>query len=108
MSLGADEFVDYRKQPFEVAAQGVDAVFDTVGDDTFERSFGVVKSGGQLISIVTRLTPEHEAKAKQQGIHAEFTAVTPSGTDMAVLAQMVEAGQLKPHVSQTFPLEAVA
>src|SRR5437764_13002 len=37
--LGADEVIDYRARPFEdVAAGGVDVVFDTVGGDTLARS----------------------------------------------------------------------
>ena len=45
-SLGADEFVDYTKQPFEEVVQDVDVVFDTVGSDTLERAFQTLKKGG--------------------------------------------------------------
>jgi len=46
LSLGADEVIDYRVRPFEQQVSGVDAVFDTVGGDTFVRSFEVVRPGG--------------------------------------------------------------
>ena len=52
LGLGADEFINYHEQRFEDAVKDVDAVFDTVGGETLERSYGVVKKGGWLVSIV--------------------------------------------------------
>lgn len=37
--LGAAEFVDYTRQPFEEVVKDVDIVFDTIGGDTLERAF---------------------------------------------------------------------
>lgn len=48
-SLGADEVIDYRARPFEEQVSGVDAVFDTVGGETFTRSFGVVKPSVRFV-----------------------------------------------------------
>ena len=50
--LGADEFVDYTRQPFEEAVKDVDVVFDTVGGDTFARAFQTLKKGGFLVTSV--------------------------------------------------------
>ena len=47
LGLGADQFVDYHARPFEAQVSNVDAVLDTVGGDTFTRSFGVVKKGSR-------------------------------------------------------------
>src|SRR5438270_432974 len=44
--LGADEVLDYRATRFEDAVRDVDVVFDTVGDETLERSWGVLRPGG--------------------------------------------------------------
>ncbi|MDQ1199223.1 NADP-dependent oxidoreductase [Agrobacterium sp. SORGH_AS 787] len=41
--LGADEFIDYRQQRFEDVAHDMDAVFDTVGGETFDRAFLTLK-----------------------------------------------------------------
>src|SRR4029450_3035532 len=41
--LGADDVIDYRVERFEERAQGVDAVFDTVGGDTPRGGGGGVK-----------------------------------------------------------------
>ena len=37
--LGADEAIDYKIQPFEDLLQNYDAVFDTVGGETYRKSF---------------------------------------------------------------------
>ena len=108
LGLGADEFINYHEQRFEDVVKNVDAVFDTVGGDTFTRSFGVVKPGGWVIGIVTQMTDELTEQAEQAGINAAWTSVHPSKHDLEQLNTVVEAGQLKPHVSQTFLLEQVA
>ena len=108
LGLGADTFVDYRTQPFETQVSNFDAVLDTVGGDTFVRSFGVVRRGGWVVSIVTKPTDEHLALAEQLGIHVAWIWVVPSRPQLEYLTSLLEAGQLRPHVSQVFALEQVA
>lgn len=108
LGLGADEVIDYRARPFEQQVSGVDAVFDTVGGDTFTRSFGVVKPGGWVVSIVTRMSDELSAQAQQAGVKADWVWVVPSRSQLDEISALVSAGRLKPHISQTFPLEQVA
>jgi NADPH:quinone reductase-like Zn-dependent oxidoreductase len=50
--LGATEVIDYTTTRFEEVVQRVDVVFDTVGGDTLQRSWQVVKPGGVLVSVV--------------------------------------------------------
>jgi NADPH-dependent curcumin reductase CurA len=50
---GADEVIDYRATRFEEVVRDIDAVFDTVGGETLTRSWGVLKSGGVLVTIAT-------------------------------------------------------
>jgi NADPH:quinone reductase-like Zn-dependent oxidoreductase len=49
--LGADEVIDYRAERFEDVVRDVDVVFDTVGGETLERSWGVLKPGGRLVTV---------------------------------------------------------
>src|SRR5215813_796336 len=49
--LGADEALDYKASRFETKVHDVDVVFDAVGGDTLERSWGVLKPGGRMITI---------------------------------------------------------
>src|SRR5436190_1002753 len=62
--LGVDEFIDYRTQRFEDVVRDADAVFDTVGGETQERSWKVLKKGGVLVSIVQ---PPSEQSAAAHG-----------------------------------------
>src|SRR6266513_4125523 len=52
--LGADVAIDYTKTKFEDVARDVDVVLDSVGEDTLARSYGVVKRGGFIVSLVAR------------------------------------------------------
>src|SRR5438105_5331208 len=55
--LGADVAIDYTKTRFEDAAKDVDSVLDPVGKETLARSYGVVKKGGIVMSLVARPDP---------------------------------------------------
>jgi len=101
-SLGADQVIDYKKDPFEQRLKDFDAVFDTVGGDTTNKSFKVLKKGGTLVSMIGR--PD-AALAEQQGVTAigQFTKVTTDG--LRRLAQLVDGGKVKIRVAQVFPIE---
>ena len=103
-ALGADEFVDYKTERFEDTAKDVDVVFDTVGGETQERSFAVLKKGGTLVSLVS---PPSEEMAKAAGVKAGMMGVQPNGKRLAEVAHMFEEGQLMTLVENTFPLEDV-
>jgi alcohol dehydrogenase len=47
-ALGADTVVDYKSQKFEEVLRDLDAILDTVGGDTYTRSFKPLKKGGRL------------------------------------------------------------
>jgi NADPH:quinone reductase-like Zn-dependent oxidoreductase len=49
--LGADQVIDYRATRFEDAVPDLDVVFDTVGGETLERSWGVLRAGGRLVTV---------------------------------------------------------
>src|SRR6059036_180790 len=53
--LGADVVIDYTKQKFEDVAKDVDVVLDSVGKDTLTRSYGVVRKGGFIVTLVARI-----------------------------------------------------
>jgi NADPH:quinone reductase-like Zn-dependent oxidoreductase len=86
-SLGADTVIDYKAQKFEEVVHDFDAVFDTVGGDTYVRSFKVLKKGGRLVSMLVQ--PRHDLM-KEFGVEAfwQFTQVTTER--LTKLAELVE------------------
>ncbi len=103
-ALGANEFVDYKSERFEDTAKDMDVVFDTVGGETQQRSFAVLKKGGILVSLVS---PPPEELAKAAGVRATMMGVQPNGKRLSEIAHMFEEGQLMTLVENTFPLENV-
>ena len=49
--LGADEVIDYTAVRFEDVLRDLDVVFDTVGGEVTDRSWGVLRPGGMLVVI---------------------------------------------------------
>jgi NADPH:quinone reductase-like Zn-dependent oxidoreductase len=105
LGLGADQFVDYTAQPFEQVVRDVDAVLDTVGGDTLERSYGVLKPGGIVVSLVE---PPDESELRRRGVRGEAILVAPSGKMLEVVARELAAGRLRVEIEQVFPLAAAA
>ncbi|GAA1231398.1 NADP-dependent oxidoreductase [Kitasatospora nipponensis] len=101
--LGADQVVEYRKEKFDEVVDSVDVVLDTVGGETQARSFGLLKQGGALVSIV--MVPDIEAQRERWGVSVSAFFMHPDGAQLAQLARLVEAGELKPVVQQVFPLD---
>ncbi|MFI9187606.1 NADP-dependent oxidoreductase [Streptomyces goshikiensis] len=101
--LGADRVIDYRTEKFEEVVSDVDVVLDTIGGETQERSFGVLKSGGTLVSIVA--ISDAEAKKARWNVEARSFFMRPQGEQLSHLAGLVESGQLRPIVETIFPLD---
>ena len=104
--LGADVAIDYNKQKFEEIAKDVDCVLDPVGQDTLARSYAVLKKGGIILALVGQPDPE---ELKKHEIRAAGIWVKPNPKDLSEIAQLIDAGKIKPIVSQIRPLsEAIA
>ncbi len=104
--LGADVAVDYTKTKFEDVAKDVDAVLDPVGKETLARSYGVVKKGGIVMSLVA--LPDKD-ELQKRSIRGAAISVHPDAEDLAEIAQLIDTGKIKPIVTQVLPLsEAVA
>src|SRR5439155_141105 len=87
-------------------AEYVDAVLDSVGRETLARSYGVVKKGGTVLDLVGRPDP---VELEKHGIRGAAIWVRPDAKDLAEIAQLIDAGKIKPVVTQVLPLsEAIA
>jgi NADPH:quinone reductase-like Zn-dependent oxidoreductase len=105
LELGADVVVDYNTEKFEDHAKDVDVVFDLVGGETQTRSFATLKAGGILVSVTD--TPSEELAAKH-GVRSAFLFVQPDAKALTEIAKLFDAGTLKTHVSERFPLAEAA
>jgi len=99
--LGADQVVDYDTERFEDAVQPVDVVLDTIGGDTQERSWQVLKPGGILVSVVS---PPLAATAAVHGVRQAFVFTQPNAGQLAELARLADAEKLKAIVETVLPL----
>ena len=97
-SIGADVVIDYRKNDFvsmlkDLRPNGVDVVYDLVGGDVQDKSFGVVKEGGTLVSIVG--APSDDLRQQNHLGKVGFVFVEPNGAQLAELARLFDQDVLK-------------
>jgi NADPH:quinone reductase-like Zn-dependent oxidoreductase len=102
---GANQVIEYAAGPFEKSVHGVDAVLDTVGGDVQQRSFGVLKPGGVLVAITQ---PPSEEEAAKRGVKASMLATEVSSAGLRKVAQLADAGEIKPYVGKVYQLSEVA
>jgi NADPH:quinone reductase-like Zn-dependent oxidoreductase len=80
----------------------VDVVFDTVGGDTLQCSWQVVKPGGVLVSVVSPRPSADVAK----GHDARFAwfIVEPNREQLIQIGTLIDAGQIRPIIETVLPL----
>lgn len=101
-SLGADEVIDYQTQHFEELLKNIDSVFDTVGGETADKSFQVLKKGGIFVSMLG--APNAEL-TQQYGVTAIGQNTNTNIEHLNRLADLIDSGEIKVHVDKVFPLE---
>ena len=99
--LRVDDAIDYTKQKFEDFARDVDVVLDTIGGETQERSWSVLKRGGNLVSLVQ---PPSEKKAEELGVRATMLGAQPNGAQLEEIAKIIDSGRLVPVIDRILPL----
>jgi NADPH:quinone reductase-like Zn-dependent oxidoreductase len=99
--LGADETIDYTTQKFEDVANKIDIVLDTIGGETQERSWRVLKNGGALISLVQ---PPSVEKANRFGVRGIVCSVQPNGAQLNKIAKLLDSAKLRPTIDRILPL----
>lgn len=74
---------------------------DTIDGDTQERSFGILRTGGFLVSIVA---PPSQEIATKYGVQSTMLSVQPNGTQLSEITELIDSGKLKPYVETVLPL----
>jgi NADPH:quinone reductase-like Zn-dependent oxidoreductase len=100
--LGADGVVDYRARRFEERVKEINAVLDTVGGETLDRSYGVLKRGGIVVSSAAQPSQE---KAEQYGVRAVFFLVQVTTERLTMIGEMIDAGALQSEVGEVLWLD---
>lgn len=97
--LGAEVAIDRHATRFEDAARDVDVVLDTVGGETLERSWSVLRPGGRLVTVAAA-----GEQAGEQRVKDAFFIVRPCREQLEHVAGLIDAGDLHPVVGDRFPL----
>ncbi|WLF83350.1 NADP-dependent oxidoreductase [Moraxella sp. ZY210820] len=122
-SLGADEVIDYKQENFYDKLSDFDFVLDTIGGETLEHSFKVLKRGGKVVSvagvptkdfakamglswvkqfIMGLISAKTHKTAQKYGVSYEFLFMKPSGKALNIIKTWVEDGKLRPIIDQVF------
>jgi NADPH:quinone reductase-like Zn-dependent oxidoreductase len=132
-SLGANVVIDYTTDDFANILSGYDVVLDSLGGTNLEKSLTVLKPGGMAIGVagppdagfakqlgapmllgvvMNLISRKVRRQAKKLGVSYSFFFMRASGTQLAELATLYDAGHLYPVMDRTFPfdqtLEALA
>lgn len=102
--LGADQIINYKTDKFEEHINNFDAVFDTVGGETVNRSFLVLRKGGVLVSMLgepdSRLAEKYSVIAIGQNTQTNTT-------HLDRLREIIEHGSIKPQVDKIYQLDTI-
>ena len=101
-SLGLNRWIDHTKTKFEEEAGEVDAVFASIGGEVIPRSFAVMKPAGRLVTTGQMAGAD---EAQQRGLQATGMACEASIDDLAAIARLIDAGEVKVHVTDTVPFD---
>ncbi|BCC07005.1 MULTISPECIES: NADP-dependent oxidoreductase [Bacillus cereus group] len=125
-SLGADQIINYKTEKFEEILKDYDAVFDTIGGTTLEKSFNIIKSGGNIVSVsgmpnarfgkefgsgffktllFSLASKKLTALEKKHNAQYSFLFMKPSGDQLRIIANYIEAGKIKPVIDRVFSFE---
>lgn len=100
-SIGADETIDYNEENFENVVSDYDVVLDTQGGDTLERSYGVLKNEGRLISIRSQI---NKRKADDYNVEASFVSMDINHEDLEAVVKLYGEEKIKSYIDTVFPL----
>jgi NADPH:quinone reductase-like Zn-dependent oxidoreductase len=101
-SLGATDVIDYRVADFADDVHSVDVVIDTVGGDTRDRAFGVLKPGGILVTVVSGEFVPGRSDIRSVFFYAEVTTAR-----LSAISALLDSGKVIPQVGSVLPLREV-
>lgn len=109
--LGAEWALDHTAERFDQVLSRLDVVLDLVGnvaDDTGTRSLRVLRPGGLVVNVPTGSWPTMGVEAAAAGIRSTGYKVAPDGAVLAVIARLIDSGDIRVHVDRVFDLADAA
>ncbi|WP_338498751.1 NADP-dependent oxidoreductase [Pseudomonas sp. WP18] len=124
--LGADEVIDYKKQAFEQVLSSYDLVLGTIRGDAVEKSVGILKPGGQIISLIGPLDKAFAKArcmnvfftlvfslmsrkimqlARKHNVNYSFLFVRPDGAQLDEIGNLIKNRRVQPVIDKVFPFE---
>ncbi len=111
--LGADRLVDYRRRPITELSDKFDIIYDAAAAASFAQCRKLLKANGVFLSnlpnaqsmlakITFPLACSLGFRKKQ-----DFAWVKPSGEDLEVIRQLIDAGKLRTVIDRTYAPEAI-
>lgn len=129
VSLGADQYIDYKKENYWEKLSEIDYVIDTLGAAEFEHELSVLKKGGRLLSLrtgpnktfavrnhffglkkllFTLAGSKYDKEARKQGKEYRFLFVRSDGAQLQKITKIVEKQHIIPAIdSRIFSLTQV-
>lgn len=125
-SLGADDVIDYKKQEFEQVLQRYNVVLGTIRGNALEKSIGILKPGGKIISLIGPLDAAFAQARKlsfvlelifglmsrkiirmaaKKDVDYSFLFVRPDGEQLNEIGALLDAGHIHPVVDKVFPFD---
>ncbi len=129
-SLGCDEVIDYTVRDISSVDDRFDAGFDLIGGKTLDQMFGIMKPGTTIVSVAALPEPQTairdlggrralaaifwllsyniRSRARRAGVSYRYLFMHPSGSDLSLLAELIEQGKLKVTIDRTYPFAKIA
>lgn len=128
LELGADKFIDYKKEDYTKILKDVDYVLDTLGGEETKKQMSIMKKGGKLVSL--RAMPNYsfakrmnlpiikqilfklagnkfDKTAKEYGVSYDFIFVKSNAKQLQEVANIFEELKIKPSIDTVFSFEDV-
>lgn len=107
--LGADKLIDYRTEDFTKSGESYDAIFDAVGKLSLSGSMKALKDGGVFLDSVHMMRRSVQAKFASKKNNKRILGGTATGLveNLKLFKELIEAGNLKPVIDRTYPLEEI-
>ncbi|HRQ51284.1 MAG TPA: NADP-dependent oxidoreductase, partial [Agriterribacter sp.] len=102
LNTGADEHIDYTAAPLKEQVSGIDFVLDTLGGESIDHSIAVMRKDATIVSIPSGLNEAVAGKAAAREMHGHTFKVRSSGSDMSAIADLLQQGIIRSHVSHVF------